>query len=144
MTVDRLTGRASQVSEREQAQQFMVVVKTCFDTVENILNSHKRHCGIYFTHLQSYMNEHLYPLLDNRIETTPDADVREQYRQVKVQLKQTHPAFKVLSLFCCCCCFGSTSFCQGLYGRAVAGLGAGAGQVRRQLRDEARRGHALH
>jgi hypothetical protein len=74
----------------------MVVVKTCFDTVENILNSHKRHCGIYFTHLQSYMNEHLYPLLDNRIETTPDADVRDQYRQVRTDLKQTHPAFKVL------------------------------------------------
>lgn len=83
-----------QVSEREQAQQFMVVVKTCFDTVENILNSHKRHCAIYFTHLQGYMSEHLYPLLDNRIETTPDAELKDQYRKVRTQLHQTHPAFK--------------------------------------------------
>ncbi len=82
------------VSEREQAQQFMVVVKTCFDTVENILNSHRRHCGIYFTHLQGYINDHLYPLLDNRIETTPDAELKEQYRNVRTQLKQAHPAFK--------------------------------------------------
>ncbi len=82
------------VSEREQAQQFMVVVKTCYDTIENILNSHKRHCGIYFTHLQGYMSEHLYPLLDNRIETTPDNELKEQYRRVRTQLHQTHPAFK--------------------------------------------------
>ena len=133
------------MSEREQAQQFMVVVKTCFDTVENILNSHKRHCGIYFTHLQAYMNEHLYPLLENRIETTPDAEVREQYRQVKTQLKQAHPAFKVRHSFCFS--FGLTPIFlppAGLYGRTVAGLGARASQVGGDVRDEARWGNAVH
>lgn len=82
------------VSEREQAQQFMVVVKTCLDTVENILMSHKRHAGIYFGHLQGYMDDHLYPLLENRVETTPDQDLKDEYVGVREEIRSAHPQFK--------------------------------------------------
>merc|ERR1712232_1456157 len=46
------------------------------------------------THLRGYLHEHFHPLIDNRIETTPDEALIAQYRQAKSDVLDQELQFK--------------------------------------------------
>ena len=102
-------------TERQQAIEFIAVVKQCLETIENVLNSLKRHATVktysflfsqdkptlsllikvYLEHLKEYIEETLIPLLENRIETAPEPETEKMLREIRADIIREWPLFNV-------------------------------------------------